>query len=149
MNIDSYLRMDLISTNETLSSKKKVLERLSELARNTFPEFSEKEIFDSFIQRERLGSTGIGHGIALPHGRLESNEQTIGIFLSLTEGINFDAIDNEPVRIFFALLIPHDSSKEHLQVLAKLAEFFRVEENRNALLDASSNETAYNILSKI
>jgi len=141
--------MDLISTNETLSSKKKVLERLSELARNTFPEFSEKEIFDSFIQRERLGSTGIGHGIALPHGRLESNEQTIGIFLSLTEGINFDAIDNEPVRIFFALLIPHDSSKEHLQVLAKLAEFFRVEENRNALLDASSNETAYNILSKI
>jgi len=141
--------MDLVSTNETLRSKKKVLERLSELARITFPEFSEKEIFDSFIQRERLGSTGIGHGIALPHGRLENNDQTIGIFLSLEEGINFDAIDNEPVKLFFALLIPHDSSKEHLEILAQLAAFFRVEANREALANASSNETAYNILSSI
>lgn len=149
MKIANFLRMDLVSTNETLTSKKKVLERLSELARTTYPEFSEHEIFESFIQRERLGSTGIGHGIALPHGRLENNDQTIGIFLSLTEGINFDALDKQPVRLFFALLIPTDSNKEHLETLANLAQFFRVEENREALLNASSNESAYNILSQI
>lgn len=85
---------------------------------------TEDEIFESLIERERLGSTGLGHGVAIPHARLKGREEAIGAFLKLDTGIDFDAIDQQPVDLVFALLVPEHYTDEHLHILANLAEIF-------------------------
>lgn len=149
MNFSNLININQILLNCEAASKKKALEIISQLVSDNFSEFTTNEIFDSLIQRERLGSTGIGHGVALPNGRLQNCTEAIGVFISLHEGIDFDAIDREPVRLLFALLVPEDSTEEHLEILAKLAEFFRQEKNREALEHATSSETIYNILNQL
>ena len=149
MNFSNLININQILLNCEAGSKKKSLEIISQLVSDNFSEFTTNEILDSLIQRERLGSTGIGHGVALPHGRLQNCTEAIGVFISLHEGIDFDAIDREPVRLLFALLVPEDSTEEHLEILAKLAEFFRQEKNRKALEHATSSETVYNILNQL
>ena len=149
MSINNFIQMDLIHINIEASSKKRALEIIAESINKNYPDFHVHDIFDHFIQREKLGSTAIGHGVALPHARLEKNEKTIGVFLSLNNSIDFDAIDNTPVKILFALLVPQKSTQVHLDILAKLAKFFRDDKNRQAILNAQSKETIYNLLTQI
>ena len=109
------------------ASKKRVLEQLSKLVVNGQPALTATVVFESLIARERLGSTGIGHGVAIPHGRLNGDFPPIGAFLQLSSGIDFDAIDAKPVDILFALLVPQDCTDEHLRILASLAAMFEDE----------------------
>jgi len=146
MKFNHLISIDQIRLQCTASSKKKALETISEIVNDNFPEFSAQEVFESLLSRERLGSTGIGHGVAIPHGRLSECDEVIGVFMSFTDGIDFDSIDKQPVKLVFALLVPAESTEEHLQLLAKLAEFFSKEENRATLENARSAETVYNIL---
>ena len=81
-------------------------------------------MFDHLLERERLGSTGLGHGIALPHARIPQLERAVGAFVQLRTGVNFDAIDDLPVDLAFGLLVPQDATEAHLQLLAKLASMF-------------------------
>jgi len=145
MKFSNLIKLDQIQLNLNASSKKKALEIISQIVTDNYPQYQNNNIFDTFIERERLGSTGIGHGIALPHGRLSNCADTIGVFISLSEGVDFDAIDKQPVKLIFALLIPEHSTEEHLQILARLAEFFRVEENRQILDNAASAESVYKL----
>ncbi len=149
MKFSNLVKLDQIQLNIQASSKKKALQAISEIAAENYPEFNVSTIFELLIERERLGSTGIGHGVALPHGRLKDCQDPIGIFVSLTEGVDFDAIDNEPVKLLFALLVPEDSTQEHLEILARLADFFRQEKNRQIIENATSPETVYNLLINI
>ncbi len=141
--------MELIHIDVEASSKKRALEIISESIHLYDSNLQEHDIFDHFIQREKLGTTAIGHGIALPHARLENNEKTLGVFVSLKNSIDFGALDNSPINILFALLVPHHSTQEHLDILSKLAKFFRDENNRQAIKNAQSKETIYNLLSQI
>lgn len=149
MKFNNLLKLDQIRLNITAGSKKKALQVISDIAAENYPEYNANKIFELLIERERLGSTGIGHGVALPHGRLPDCQEPIGIFISLTEGVDFDAIDQEPVKLLFALLVPENSTQEHLEILARLAEFFRQEKNRQILENATSPETVYNLLINI
>ncbi len=149
MKFNNLLKLDQIRLNITAGSKKKALQVISDIAAENYPEYSANKIFELLIERERLGSTGIGHGVALPHGRLPDCQEPIGIFISLAEGIDFDAIDQEPVKLLFALLVPENSTQEHLEILARLADFFRQEKNRQRLENATSPETVYNLLINI
>lgn len=106
------------------SSKKRVLEQLSQLLAEDQPSITAEEIFDSLIGRERLGSTGLGHGVAIPHGRMSGLKAPIGAFVRLESAIDFDALDRQPVDLLFALLVPQESTSEHLQLLAQLAQMF-------------------------
>ena len=146
MKFSNLIKIDQIQLNLELSSKKKALEAISQLVTENYPEFNTNKVFETLIERERLGSTGIGHGVALPHGRMAECHDAIGIFISLSSGVDYDAIDREPVTLLFALLVPEDSTEEHLQILARLAEFFRQEDNRQKLSNATSSETVYNLL---
>jgi len=83
-----------------------------------------RPIFDSLIGRERLGSTGLGHGVALPHGRFNQSQRAVGAFVKLKKGVDFDAIDRQPVDLVFGLLVPDHYTDEHLKILAYLAEMF-------------------------
>ncbi|MDQ7076033.1 MAG: PTS sugar transporter subunit IIA [Gammaproteobacteria bacterium] len=106
------------------SSSKKALETLSHLLSSATPNLSQAEIFNALLSRERLGSTGLGHGMALPHGRMTSLEHPVGAMILLKSGIDFDAPDRQPVDILFSLLVPDSCTEDHLHILAKLAEMF-------------------------
>jgi len=124
MQVSEILSQDRIRCDIDSQSKKSALETLASLIASADSGLSETEVFDSLIARERLGSTGLGQGIALPHGRLKSTDHTLGAFVRLSSAIDFDAVDHKPVDLLFALLVPEESTEEHLQILSKLAELF-------------------------
>ena len=124
MKIADIIALERIACNIECASKKGVLERLGDLLVLNHPSLISAEVFNSLFSRERLGSTGIGHGVAIPHGRLPNIQGAIGAFIHLKDSIDFDSIDNQPVDLLFGLLVPEDSSEEHLQLLVQLAEMF-------------------------
>ncbi len=125
MQINTLLDPDRIACQQDGTSKKRTLDLLSRLLADALPDYSEGELFDSLIHRERLGSTGLGQGVALPHGRLNGLVTPLAAMVTLNNGgIDFDAIDGQPVDLLFALLVPEESTDEHLQILARLAAMF-------------------------
>jgi len=128
MQIIDLLNPERIACDLTANSKKRVLEQLSALMAESAPELTEEEIFESLIGREKLGSTGLGHGVAIPHGRLKGRDRAIAAFAKLDHGVDFDALDNQPVDLLFALLVPDHFTSEHLEILAQLAQMFDSEE---------------------
>jgi PTS system nitrogen regulatory IIA component len=124
MNITDLITRERIVCDSEVASKKRVIEVLSELLATGQADLTARPIFDSLIGRERLGSTGLGHGVALPHGRFNQSQQAIGAFVKLKKGVDFDAIDRQPVDLVFGLLVPDHYTDEHLKILAYLAEMF-------------------------
>jgi len=119
---------DNISHQDGAASKKRVIEKLSQmLALNTQATTAEK-IFQALLERERLGSTGLGKGVAIPHARIPGITHTIAAMMTLETPVDFDAVDNKPIDIAFALLVPEDDSDYHLKHLARLASLFRDEQ---------------------
>ena len=148
MNISDIISPDRVVCDFDATSKKKALEQLSDMiASESSPSLVSKDVVDSLIARERLGSTGIGYGVAIPHGRLKDANHTIAAFAKLHEGIDFDAADNQTVDLLFALLVPEDSTNEHLQLLAQLAEMFSDEDLREQLRATNDRQAIYNLLS--
>jgi len=124
MNITDLLMPDRVSCRDDLGSKKRLLEYVSELLAGSSPELTQNEIFDALINREKLGSTGLGKGVAIPHGRMASLERPVCAFVKLATPVDFDATDGQAVDLIFTLLVPEDSTEEHLQVLSTIAEMF-------------------------
>lgn len=125
VTLDELVTPERVVADVDVHSKKRALERLSTLLAEAAPNLPAAEIFDSLLKRERLGSTGLGQGIAIPHGRLAGLEHPIGALITLREPVAFDAADDAPVDLVFALLVPEQCSDEHLQILSRLAELFR------------------------
>jgi len=148
MNISDIISPERVICDVDVSSKKKVLEQLSDiLASNSGSSLASQDVVDSLIARERLGSTGIGYGVAIPHGRIKNTDHAIAAFVQLHEGIDFDAADHQNVDLLFALLVPEESTSEHLQLLAQLAEMFSDEDFREKLRATKDREAIYNLLS--
>jgi len=105
-------------------SKKRVLELVGRLLAGAGDGLTQDAVFDRLLERERLGSTGLGHGVALPHARIAGVNQAMGAFLKLDSGVDFDAIDGHPVDLVFGLLVPEKATQEHLDLLASLAALF-------------------------
>ncbi len=128
MQISDILAPESVVCGLALSSKKVVIEKLAEMVESVNPSVSSSTVYDRLLERERLGSTGLGRGVAIPHGRLENCEKAIGAFMFLESPVDFDAIDNQPVDLIFALLVPQECNDAHLKILAQLAEKFSNEE---------------------
>ncbi|OOG27820.1 PTS sugar transporter subunit IIA [Thioalkalivibrio denitrificans] len=124
MNISDLLTPASVVCSDEVSSKKRALEMLSEMLAASRSELAAGDIFNSLLSRERLGSTGLGHGVAIPHGRVPGIDTAVAAMLKLSRGVDYDAPDHEPVDILFALLVPQESTDEHLQILAALARRF-------------------------
>lgn len=124
MYITNLLTVERTACQEDLASKKRVLEALAALLATSAPSLAEVDIFDSLLNRERLGSTGLGTGVAIPHGRMAGIDAPVGAMLTLRNGVDFDAVDRQPVDLLFALVVPEASTDEHLQILATLARMF-------------------------
>lgn len=148
MNISDILSPDCVVAAEHVSSKKKALETIANLMASQNPVLTGEEIFDSLVAREKLGSTGIGHGVAIPHGRASTEGRSLGAFIRLDEGIDFDSIDGKPVRLVFGLLVPENSTEEHLQILGNLAALFSDESMCEKLEKAVSSDELYRLLTE-
>lgn len=106
------------------NSKKQLLQLLAEKAAS-ITGLPEREIFDTILQRERLGSTGVGNGIAIPHGKLPGIERITGVFARLETPVDFEAIDDQPVDLIFLLLAPEGAGADHLKALSRIARVLR------------------------
>lgn len=126
-------------------SKKRALEILASTIAEDVPAIDADDLFRRLIARERLGSTGIGHGIAIPHCRVGNCEGTIGALITLKAAIDFDAIDGEPVDVLFAMLVPDHAQDEHLQTLASLAGLLNEADFRARLRGADSDQSLYQV----
>lgn len=146
MQIVKLLTTDRIACHLDLASKKRVLEVLAGLLATSSPSLTEVEIFDSLLNRERLGSTGLGTGVAIPHGRIPGIEAPLGAIVTLQNGVDYDAIDRQPVDLLFALLVPEESTDEHLQILAGLAQMFSDHKLSARLRECQSPEQLLQLL---
>ncbi len=121
----------------SFSSKKKLFEHAAELFARAHG-LKASDIFSSLFERERLGSTALGYGIAIPHGRIKGLKDAVGAFYRLSLPLEFDAPDNQPVSLCFVLLVPKDANETHLQILGELAQLFGDESMRAQMLEAAS-----------
>jgi PTS system nitrogen regulatory IIA component len=124
MLLSDFISPDSIAASLKAKSKKQLLQDLSaRTARLTG--LPEREIFDVLLQRERLGSTGLGHGIAIPHGKVHGLKRIVGLFARLAEPIDFEAVDGQKVDIVFLLLAPEGAGADHLKALARISRLLR------------------------
>ena len=131
--MDSILTPERTIKSAPATSKKKVLEFLGSFIAEHIPESSSDDIYERLLNRERMGSTGIGEGIAIPHCRLKQCNDTFGVLMQLDTPVDFDAIDRQPVDLIFALLVPEEANDEHLKTLSMLAGKFSNPDYREAL----------------
>ena len=145
MKISELLNKKSIIANLKASNKKEAIDELAHVAAEV-TRASALEIATVLIEREQLGSTGIGGGIAIPHGKLDTVDSiTIGFGLS-RNGVEYDSLDNKPVHIFFLLLTPENSTGGHLKVLAQISKLLKMDQFKNGLLSAKDNDEIYEII---
>ena len=144
--LTGLLTWDRILYNTPISSKKRLLEELAVLLSKSSIALNKDTVFRTLNERERLGSTGIGGGIALPHGRLNGISECIAAVIRMKEPLNFDALDEQPIRLAIALLVPADASQQHLQILSGLAHLFGKTRRREIILRAQDAASLLEIL---
>ncbi len=143
---DNFLTLEQIRFQCEAGSKKRVLEEIGTLLAASTPGLEPQRIFDKLLERERLGSTGVGEGIALPHARIKGVEEARGALVQLSSAVDFDAIDNQPVDLVFGLIVPEQATDGHLKLLAKLASLFSRPELCTQLRNADDGKTMMRII---
>jgi PTS system nitrogen regulatory IIA component len=146
VRLEDLLVPERVACRGGVASKKRAIELISELMATGQHGLTQAEVFTCLIERERLGSTALGHGAAIPHGRLKGLPQAECAFLKLNEGIAFDASDEQPVDLVCGLLVPEESTGEHLNILAMLAEMFSDGEFCDRIRRARTGREAYDLL---
>ncbi len=141
--IADILTLERTQLGAHCTSKKRLLEHISDFLSDQFEDASADDIYDKLIAREKLGSTGIGEGIAIPHSRLRQCDGTLGALFLLDEAIDFDAIDRNPVDLIFVLLVPEEATEQHLKTLSMLAGHFNQPEFRNTLRNSTDTQSLY------
>lgn len=124
MNLEALVSPESVQCSTDVASKKRALEVMAELLARESGSTDTLAIFQLLTEREKLGSTSLGHGVALPHARTSLCDHAIGAFLKLDKGIDFDSPDNVPTDLLFALMVPEHYTDEHLKLLAGLASLF-------------------------
>jgi PTS system nitrogen regulatory IIA component len=127
-------------------SKKKALEQIANLIAREVPDLEMQDVFEALIAREKLGSTGFGNGIAIPHCRLKGCQSPISALMHLDTPIDFDAIDGAPVDLLFVLLVPEAATDAHLELLRQIASMLDRKDVRDKLRSAASNEALYQVV---
>ena len=138
-NLSSLLESGVIIPSFEATSRKQAIHALADALAATTG-MSARKIEDAVMERERLGSTGVGEGVAIPHARLEGIESPIGGYMRLVHGVDFEAIDERPCDLIFMLLAPQSAGADHLRALAQVSRAFRQSTVRDALRDARSEE---------
>jgi len=142
--IAALLPVDNVLVDADLGSKKRVFEQVGLLIENQH-RIGRSAVFDSLFARERLGSTGLGHGVAIPHGRIKGLREAIAVFVRTQAPIAFDAPDGQPVSLIFALLVPERATDLHLEILAQLAQLFSNRDLRERLATSGTSAEVHQL----
>ena len=145
VSFSAYLDLSRISLQSDVSSEKRVFELLGELLATDLAEISATHISEGLVARERLGTTALGAGMAIPHCRVDHLEKIRCAIIKLDHPVDFDAQDDQPVSFICALLVPSEADNEHLQALASLAEFLSDQVTRETLISAQSAQEILDI----
>ncbi|MGE0850664.1 MAG: PTS IIA-like nitrogen regulatory protein PtsN [Hyphomicrobiaceae bacterium] len=147
MDLGDLITPQAIFPSLKAKNKKQVLQDLAQRAA-VLTGVEGREIFDTLLQRERLGSTGIGRGIAIPHGRVAALRNIVSVFARLEEPIEFEALDNEPVDLIFLLLAPEHAGADHLKALARISRLLREPSSIEKLRAAKDRAALYSVLTE-
>lgn len=146
MDLKDLVSANSVVCNAEIASKKRALELLADLLAKRSNTEDSFEIFQLLTEREKLGSTSLGHGIALPHTRTNLCNNAIGAFIKLNKGIDFDSPDHKPTDLLFALMVPEQHTEEHLKILAGLASMFSDEKLCHNLRTATTDTELHDTL---
>ena len=145
--INKTLSASRIAIDVDLTSKKRLFEQIGLMFENE-NRIARASVFDALFAREKLGSTGLGFQVAIPHGRIKNLRDTVAVFVRAKEGIPFESPDGEPVRLVFAMLVPEHATEQHLNMLSELAEIFSDAELRDKLLAETNPVNIYTLLTE-
>jgi len=148
MDITDLIKKEFIIEELKSKTKKEVLLELSEVFLQGDVTVNCDAMVEVLLDREKLGSTGIGDGIAIPHGKLPGLENLIVSFGRTVEGIDFDSLDGKPVHIFFLLMAPENSAGQHLKALAKISRMLKEDVFRKELMEAKTSDEIYSLIDK-
>jgi len=144
--LHKYLDADLISVQSGITSRKKLLQEMARMLSLPLHDAREKDIYHCLLEREKLGNTGIGNGVALPHSRYEQSDNAIIAIITIKEAIDYDSIDRQPVDVAFGLLVPTNATSEHLNLLAAIAKLMSDQSKKNELLLSQSSKDALKLI---
>ena len=147
MEIADLLSPDAVLAHVKATTKKQVLQEMAHKAA-LLTKLAERRIFDTLIEREKLGSTGMGQGIAIPHGRIAGIEKMTGLFAQLDHPVDFDSMDDQPVDLVFLLLAPEGAGADHLKALARVSRLLRNQAVCEKLRAAPQAATLYALLTE-
>jgi nitrogen PTS system EIIA component len=147
MEISTLLAPDAVFPALKANNKKQLLQELAERA-SKLTGLPERRIFDTLIERERLGTTGMGQGIAIPHGRIAGIAKIVGLFARLESGIEYEAVDGQPVDLVFLLLAPEGAGADHLKALARVSRLLRNQQTCEKLRAATKPEVLFALLTE-
>lgn len=147
MDMAELLRQEGVVANLKSTSKKQALQELAARAAQ-LTGLEERRIFDTLLERERLGTTGVGNGVAIPHGRMSELDRIYGVFARLEKPIDFDSVDDQPVDLIFLLLAPESAGADHLKALARISRLLRNERMCEKLRGSDSADAIYALLTE-
>jgi len=146
MKLTDIITQDCTLCAVPVSSKKRILELLCAKAAESSEKFNTYSLLESLMVREKMGSTGIGNGIAIPHGRLAQSDEVIVVIATTESPIAFDAIDNRPVDIFIALFVPEEQCQQHLSTLQSIAKIFSNKQICKQVRKCQNDEALFNLI---
>jgi PTS system nitrogen regulatory IIA component len=148
MRIAEFLREDLVFPDVVASDKAGVLGELCAGLARAYPSLSAEKLTDTLLEREKLGSTGIGEGVAIPHGKVAGLPGLLAAFARKRGGVDFAAIDGKPTHLFFVLFAPDNSAGLHLKALARISRLFKQPQFRQAILNAEGGPGIFRLISE-
>jgi len=147
MEINEILKPEAVLSGLKVGNKKHMLQELARHA-SELTKIDERKIFETLLERERLGTTGVGNGIAIPHGKLKEIDRLHAVFARLDKPVDFAAIDEHPVDLVFLLIAPEGAGADHLKALARISRLLRDESMRKKLRGADSSDGLYLLLTR-
>ncbi|MCK5042035.1 MAG: PTS IIA-like nitrogen regulatory protein PtsN [Sphingomonadales bacterium] len=145
MEIRDLVSSDAVIPSLKANSKKQLLQELAAFGAKLTGQ-KEQEIFSVLLERERLGTTGVGHGVAIPHGKFSNLDKIYGVFAHMESPVDFESVDDKPVDLIFMLLVPEDAGADHLKALARISRLMRNKEVCEKLRGTDSADALYALL---
>jgi PTS system nitrogen regulatory IIA component len=146
MKLTDILQKEQIIPELQGRTKRAVMEELCQALTQTRPDLTPDHLMEVLIERERLGSTGIGDGVAIPHGKLASLENLLLSFGRSTSGVDFDSLDGKPAHLFFLVMAPEQSAGVHLKALARISRLLKSHVVRHDLMEAKDGDSIYSVI---
>lgn len=147
MDLSDLIAQEAIIPALKASSKKQLLQIMAEKAA-VISSLPEREVFETILQREKLGATGVGNGIAIPHGKLPDIDKIVGVFARLEHPVDFEALDDQPVDLVFLLLAPESAGADHLKALSRIARLLRDPDMVTKLRNTHEAQALYSFLTQ-